>query len=180
MTEFVQRAPAIGASLREPPPCTAAIHRTPPWIVRFYEAYLSADPAQLDAVLDDDVSWLISGPAEQVDFFGLRRGKPAVIELITRIVPCYQKLTGFEIEQLLVEGEKAAVFGRICAQQRETRRSIRFAFAHFLRFRDGRLISMRALADSFDAIEQIMGCRITLATEPGRVPVDPTDLVAAV
>ena len=100
----------------------------------------------------------------------MRRGKAEVIELITRIIPCFQQVTGFEIEQLLVQGDRAASFGRVRSLQRETNRQIRFAYAHFMRFQDGKLISMRALADSFDAVEQLMGYPISVVSEANLVP----------
>lgn len=153
-------------------PCAAALGEiAPPWVTAFYDAYVSRDPQRIDAVLDDEVTWLMAGPAERVDFFGMRRGKAEVIELITRIIPCYQKLMGFEIDQLLIQGANVAFLGRVCAKQRETGRAIRFACAHFMRFRDGRLLSMRALADSFDALEQLMGYRIAITSDSGRLPV---------
>lgn len=152
----------------------------PPWLSAFYEAYLSRDPDRLDAVLDDNVTWLLAGPAERVDFFGMRRGKAEVVELITRIMPCYQKLTGFDIEQLLIQDDRVASFGRVCAQQRENGRAIRFAFAHFMRFRDGRLISMRSIVDSFDALEQLMGCRIAIKSDAGLTPIPGNDQLSAV
>lgn len=142
----------------------------PPWLSAFYDAYLLRDPERLDAVLDDGVTWLLAGPAERVDFFGMRRGKDEVVELITRIIPCYQDIHGFEVEQLLVQADRVASFGRVCARQRETGRAIRFAYAHFMRFREGRLLSMRALADSFDAVEQLMGCRIVVKSDAGLAP----------
>jgi ketosteroid isomerase-like protein len=159
----------------------AALHRmAPPWLSAFYDAYLSGDPQRLDSVLADEVTWLISGPAERVDVFGMRRGKAEVIELITRIIPCYQKLTGFEFDQVLVQGDHVAAFGRVCSQQRETARAIRFAFAHFMRFRDGKVISLRAVADSFDALEQLMGCRIALVIEKDRIPIEANGDIASV
>lgn len=152
----------------------------PLWLSAFYEAYLSRDPDRLDAVLGDNVTWLLAGPAERVDFFGMRRGKAEVVELITRIMPCYQKLTGFDIEQLLIQDDRVASFGRVCASQRETGRAIRFAFAHFMRFRDGRLISMRSIVDSFDALEQLMGCRIAITSDSDLAPVEANDELSAV
>jgi ketosteroid isomerase-like protein len=152
----------------------------PPWLSAFYEAYLSRDPERLDAVLDDDVTWLLAGPAERVDFFGMRRGKDEVIELITRIIPCYQKLMGFEIDQLLIQDEHVAFLGRVCAKQRETGRALRFACAHFMRFRDGRLVSMRALADSFDALEQLMGYRFAITSDVGRPRVERDESISTV
>ena len=156
------------SSCDEKPGAAALEVIAPPWLSAFYEAYLSRDPDRIEAVLDDEVTWLLAGPAERVDFFGMRRGKDEVIELITRIIPCYQKLMGFEIDQLLIQDEHVAFLGRICAKQRETGRAIRFACAHFMRFRDGRLVSMRALADSFDALEQLMGYRFSITSDVGR------------
>lgn len=161
------------------PPCGLG-RPAPAWLCEFYNAYLSAEASRLDTVLHDDVMWLISGPADQVDFFGMRRGKAEVIELVTRIIPCFQQVTGFEIEQLLVQGDCAASFGRVRSRQRETNRSIRFAYAHFMRFRDGRLISMRALANSFDAVEQLMGYQITVVSEASLVPGNSNEEVSVI
>jgi ketosteroid isomerase-like protein len=153
--------------------CRSAIRAAAPEeVTQFYEAYVSREPHRLDAVLHDDVTWLISGPADQIDFFGMRRGKAQAIELITRVIPCFQQVVGFEIEHLLVQEDRAASFGRICALRRETNQSVRFAYAHFMRFRDGKLISMRALADSFDAVEQLTGCRIELRTHHAAAETD--------
>ncbi len=135
----------------------------PAFVSDFYAAFVSCDPQRLDAVLHEDVVWHVPGPADQFDLFGLRRGKAAVIELITRIVPCFHILVGFEMEQILVNGERVASFGRICSHQRESGRSIRFAYAHFLKFEGGRLLKFRAIIDTFDAAEQMSGCSIMVA-----------------
>jgi ketosteroid isomerase-like protein len=175
------RTPAVCAAGCEQQPCLSAIRNAAPEMVaNFYEAYVSCDPQRLDAVLHDDVTWLISGPADQIDFFGMRHGKAEVIELITRVIPCFQRLAGFEIEHLLVQGDRAATFGRVCAHRRETNRSLRFAYAHFLRFQDGKLLSMRSLTDSFDAVEQLTGCRITIRAGAGLAPMLGDDDLAAV
>ena len=130
------------------------------------------DASALDEVLDDNVSWLISGPADYVDLYGFRRGKAAVIELITRVMPCYHRIAGFEIEQLLVQDDHVAILGRVCSRQCETGRALRFGYTHFLQFRDGKLTTFRALADSYDAVSQIMGCRIVARGGATLVPAD--------
>jgi ketosteroid isomerase-like protein len=140
------------------PPCGLG-RPAPSYLCEFYNAYLRGDAKRLDAVLHDDVAWLISGPADHVDFFGMRRGKT---------------------EQLLVQDDRAASFGRVRSRQRETKRSIRFAYAHFMRFQDGKLISMRALTDSFDAVEQLMGYRISLVSGPSLVPANSKDEVSVI
>lgn len=148
----------------------------PAWLVSFYHAYITRDPELLDAVIDDDVDWLLAGPAEQIDFYGHRRGKSAVIELITRITPCYLHLTDFEVEHLLVQGgERAALYGHLRARQRGTGRSIRYRGSHFLRARNGKLVSYRGIADTFDAAEQMVGHPIDVTKRIERVALVPEE-----
>lgn len=151
----------------------------PPWIVAFYEAFVARDAGRLDRILDDDIDWLLAGPAEQFDHYGRRHGKDSVIELITRIMPCYFHTTGFVFEHLIVEGDatdgQVAAHGRLRARQRDTGRSLNFRFANFLRFEDGKLISFRGVPDTFDAVEQIVGHPVDVTRA---IPAVPDDLVA--
>lgn len=147
----------------------------PPALAMFYRGYITPDPAFLDAIVDEEIDWFLAGPSDQIDFFGHRRGKAAVIEVATRIMPCYFRLIDFEIEHLLVQGERAALYGHLRARQRDTGRSIRYRGAHFLRFRDGRLVSFRGVADSFDAAEQLVGHPIDVNKRIERVALAPED-----
>ena len=40
--------------------------------------------ADLEALIDEDVDWAIYGPIDMFPFFGARRGKAAVLEVIGR------------------------------------------------------------------------------------------------
>ena len=144
-------------------------------LAAFYQAYVSRKPELLDAILDDKVEWLIAGPAEQFDLYGLRSGKAEVIELITRIIPCYFHITDFEIEHLLVQGDRVASYGRVRARQRDTGRALRFGYAHFLCFRGGKLVSLRGVPDTFDAAEQVVGHPIDVTKEIESAPISPVD-----
>ncbi|HWV44256.1 nuclear transport factor 2 family protein [Pseudorhodoplanes sp.] len=129
----------------------------PPWLADFYRGYVNRDPALLDAVMHDDVVWRLAGPGEQFEMETAHRGKAAAIELVTRIIPCFFHITGFEFEHLVVQGDLVATYGHLRARQRDTGRSLCFRSAHFLRFRDGRLVSFRGIADTFDMAEQMVG-----------------------
>ena len=50
-----------------------------------HRAINERQPADLEAVLDDDVDWAIYGPIDMFPFFGSRQGKAAVIEVIRQI-----------------------------------------------------------------------------------------------
>jgi ketosteroid isomerase-like protein len=145
----------------------------PPWIAAFYRAYLAHDEVLLGAILHDDVEWLLTGPAEQFDLYGRRRGKREAIELITRIMPCYFQFVDFEIEHLLVSGDHVAAYGQVRGRQRETGRALCFRGAHFLRFADSRLIAFRSIADTFDVVEQVVGHPIDINKQIEHVPLVP-------
>ena len=50
-----------------------------------HRAINERQPADLDALLDEDVDWAIYGPIDMYPFFGSRRGKAAVVEVIRQI-----------------------------------------------------------------------------------------------
>ncbi|MEI7805623.1 MAG: nuclear transport factor 2 family protein [Hyphomicrobiales bacterium] len=134
----------------------------------FYEAYVSRDPERIAAYLDDDVEWMVAGPVELLRFCGQRRGKAAVIEFFAHLVPSVLKFKSFEPEDLLVDGERAAMFAKLSGLQQSTGRMISYRCAQFLRFRDGKIYSFRSVIDSFDAAEQLLGHPIDLDQKAGR------------
>jgi ketosteroid isomerase-like protein len=139
------------------PDVVGAMPDTRDCIAAFYAAYRSRDLELLNAILDDRIEWFLMGPADHFDFYGARHGKEAVIEVISRLIPCYFHVTDFEFDQTLIDGERVATRGRIRARQRDTGRSIRYGFAHFLRFERGKLVSLRGVGDTFDVAEQVVG-----------------------
>ena len=149
-------------------------------VAAFYAAYRSRDLELLNAILDDRVEWFLAGPVDQFDFYGARHGKEAVIEMITRVMPCYFHVTEFEFDQTLTDGERVATRGRVRARQRDTGRSIRYDFAHFLRFECGKLVSLRGLANTFDVAEQVVGHPIDVNRVMDCVSLAPEDDVSAV
>src|SRR5919197_324000 len=131
----------------------------------FYEAFASREPARIAPFIHDDAEWTIVGPVDLLRFCGQRRGKAAVIDLFQRVVPEVLHITGFNMEILLVDGDRAASLSRITGIQRETRRIISYRCTHFLRFRHDQVIEFRSVIDSFDAAEQMLGHRIDLSPD---------------
>ncbi|MGD9924183.1 MAG: nuclear transport factor 2 family protein [Pseudorhodoplanes sp.] len=160
----------------------AAGRAIPDWVADFFEAYLARDAGWLERILHDDIDWLLAGPADQFDHYGRRRDKESVIELITKIIPCYYYPTGFVFEHLIVEGDAAAgqvaAHGRLRARQRDTGRSLNFRFANFLRFESGKLVSFRGIPDTFDAVEQMVGHAVDVTRAIKTLSAFPGDLVA--
>jgi ketosteroid isomerase-like protein len=71
-----------------------------------------------------------------------------------------------ELETLLIDGDRAATFSRLTGVLCGTGRIISYHQAQFLQFHDGKSVEYRAIIDSFDAAEQMMGHPIALPDMP--------------
>ena len=75
-----------------------------------HRAINERQPADLDALLDEDVDWAIFGPIDMFQFFGSRRGKAAVIDVIRQIADNFRVLVDtFDLVQQLLERDVAAI-----------------------------------------------------------------------
>jgi ketosteroid isomerase-like protein len=84
---------------------------------------------------------------------------------ISRLVP----------NDILVDGNRAAVFGKLMASRCDLDQPISYRLAQFARFRDEKLVEFISIIDSFDAVEQVLGHPI--AVHDGR-HADTGDLIA--
>jgi ketosteroid isomerase-like protein len=137
-----------------------------PEIVRqYFQACVSRDPARIGPLLDDDVRWACWGPVELLPYCGEHRGKTTVLDTVVRLAQTTIRLTTMELDEILIDGDRAATFSRLSAIRPGSERVVSFRCAQFLRFSHGKLIEFRALIDSFDAAEQMLGHRIEV-TQP--------------
>lgn len=138
----------------------------------FYRAYESRDPQRICAFLDDHVEWDVFGPAAVMQVCGQWRGKAAVMDRFASLVPRIVEFKRLDRDCLLVDGDRAAMNGHVTCRHCESGRIISHRVAHFIHFRDGKVVSFRAINDTLDAAEQFIGHAIDL----GAVPTD-ADLV---
>jgi ketosteroid isomerase-like protein len=123
----------------------------------FYRAYAARDIDKVGEFLADDVTWTISGPVDLLRFCGTRHGKAAVLDMIGRQISEVYHVLSFVPDAILVDGEWAATVNRLSARLSAGERTISFRLAHFAHFRDGKIVEMRAIIDSYDAVEQVLG-----------------------
>jgi ketosteroid isomerase-like protein len=142
----------------------------------FYEAYAARDASKVAEFLADDVKWTISGPVDLLPFCGTRFGKAAVLDLIERLVPGVFQVFSFVSESIVIEGDQAATLNRLSARRTDNGRVISYRLAHFLRFRDGKVVENLSLIDSYDAVEQVLGHPLAVNELPAA---DGCDLVPA-
>jgi ketosteroid isomerase-like protein len=132
----------------------------------FYKALGARDMKTLAKYLDDDVVWTISGPVDILPFCGQRRGKSVVLNLLVRDIPTLLTGRRFTPNAMLVDGDRAAVLGKLTAVKRDGGRSISYRIAQFMRFEAEKVVEYTSIIDSFDAVEQMLGHPI--AVQDGR------------
>ena len=123
----------------------------------FYHALSVRDMDALESFLDDQVVWTISDPVDILPFCGRRVGKDVVIKLIARDIPTLLSGRRFVPKTMLVDGERAAVLGRLTATKRDSGQVISYRIAHFIQFRNEKVIDYVSIIDSYDAVEQMLG-----------------------
>jgi len=128
----------------------------------FCDALAVRAPELFSTVLDDNIEWTIFGPVDLFPFFGQRRGKTAVMAAFEDM-SAHLSIIRAEKEIVMVDGERAAGLVRINAVDMFTGRTLSLRLALFAEFRNAKLVSLKALFDSFDAVEQSLGRQIDLS-----------------
>lgn len=123
----------------------------------FYRALANRDMDTLATFLDDEVKWTISGPIDILPFCGQRVGKAVVLELLISDIPSLLEGRRFVAQAMLVDGDRAAILGKLTATKRAGGRAISYRIAHFIQFRNEKVVDYISIIDSFDAVEQMLG-----------------------
>ena len=74
-----------------------------------------------------------------------------------------------DIDKILIDDNSVAVLARLSGVKHDGR-AICFRLSHFVEFRDGRIVTLTSIIDSFNAVEQITGQTIDLGATPTLVP----------
>lgn len=145
----------------------------------FYDAFVKPDGAKLAELVHDDVRWTTRGPIDVLSFCGTHHGKAEVLELATRTLPTLFARIELVRESLVIDGDRAAALNFQTSRRRADGRVVTYRFAHFFRFKDGKVIETTTIIDSFNAAEQVLGHALPTdgAVPPGSDPNLLNDLV---
>ena len=126
-----------------------------------HKAINDRQPEDLENLIDDDIDWAIYGPIDMFPFFGARRGKAAVLEVIKRISDNV-RVHRFDRESIILGVDTASSMMRYSLTALDSNKPISLRLAQFAQFKAGRLSSIRILVDTFDLVEQALGRPIHL------------------
>jgi ketosteroid isomerase-like protein len=149
-------------------------------VENFYAAYEKRDFETLERFLDDDVEWSVVGPVDVIHFCGERRGKAAAMDFFRHSVPQVLEITNFVVEELLVDGARAAAFGRLTGIYRPNGHRISYRLSHLVHFRDQKVVKFCSMIDSFNAAEQMLGHPIGTHQDTSTQPAAWSDNVVVV
>jgi len=110
----------------------------------------------IEALIDEDVEWALYGPIDMFPFLGARQGKDAVLDVIRQLADNFH-VRRFDRESIMLGVDSAASMLRYSLTALDSNKPISLRIAHFAQFRDGRLLNLRILVDSFDLVEQALG-----------------------
>ena len=130
---------------------------------RLNSLYAAVRLGNVDFVLnafDDNVEFISYSPIEMFPFLGHHRGKEAMTKVLKAGYDEFDFIT-YEPVFMVCEADDAAVilFARFI--HRKTGRSITTMIAHFIRFKQGRIIELREFMDSFKAVKQMLGRQLS-------------------
>src|ERR1700691_4492340 len=111
---------------------------------------------ELENLIADDVDWAIYGPIDMFPFFGARRGKAAVLEVIRQVAENV-RVHRFDRESVMLGVDSASSVMRYSLTALDSNKPISLRLAQFAQFRAGRLSSIRLLVHTFDLVERRLG-----------------------
>jgi ketosteroid isomerase-like protein len=126
-----------------------------------HRAINERQPEDLEALIDEDVDWAVYGPIDMFPFLGARRGKAAVLDVVSQIAENV-RVHRFDRESIMLGVDSASSMMRYSLTALDSNKPISLRLAHFAQFRAGRLLSIRVLVDTFDLVEQALGRPIHL------------------
>lgn len=119
------------------------------------------DIAEIAPSLHDEIDWAVFGPIDMFPYLGARQGKEAALDSIGQIADNF-RLHKIKQEDVVIGADQASALLRCSLNANDTNRPISVRIATFLRFRDGKVASLRAVIDTFDLVEQTLGRPIHL------------------
>jgi uncharacterized protein len=128
---------------------------------RLHEIYDDFARARLDKVeqiFDQNVDFISHAPIDVFPYLGRRRGRAAVLKALSDLHQQIEVLSFLPVTTL-IDGEAAALTVFVHVRDRSSGRLANFLAAHFLRFRDDKIVEYRAIVDSLDLVQQMLAER---------------------
>jgi hypothetical protein len=122
----------------------------------FLDAFYAGDTARAQECCDDNVSSLTYAPVEVFPHLGLKQSKAWVADAI-RIQQEFYSSRRYTLEFIAAKETRAATLVQATLIKRNDQRVVLLNIGEFFTLRAGRIVEHRALFDSFDLVQQLLG-----------------------
>jgi hypothetical protein len=124
-------------------------------VLKVLDAFYAGDIEGALARCSDDVELMAPAPIDILPHMGRRTGKDEVRKLWQTVHSRYSSLR-HEKREVVAEGDKVAVNIRAFFTKRSNGRVVQFDIAVFFTLREGRVVRMREIMDTFDLVQQVL------------------------
>jgi ketosteroid isomerase-like protein len=124
-------------------------------VLKFLDAFYSGDIEGALSRCSDDIDFIANAPIDLLPHMGHRHGKAAVREMWQTVHGRYSQMR-HEVPTIVAEGDKVATIIRVFFRKRSNNRIVQFDIAAFYTLRDGRIVEIREVMDTFDLVQQLL------------------------
>ena len=124
-------------------------------VLNFLEVLASGDIEGALSHCSDDVEFFANAPIDILPHMGHHHGKAELRQMWTTIHARYSGVR-YEIPIIVSEGDKVAVNIRVFFRKSSNDRIVQFDMAAFYTLRDGQIVGIREIIDTFDLVQQVL------------------------
>jgi hypothetical protein len=124
-------------------------------VLNFLDEFYAGDIEGALARCSDDVDFIANAPVDILPHMGHRRGKDELRQMLKIVHSRYSSLR-YEAQIIVANGDKVAVCLRAFFRKRRNDRIVQFDVAVFYTLRNGRIVQVREVIDTFDLVQQVL------------------------
>ena len=124
-------------------------------VVELIKAFYAGDIERALSLCSDDVDFFSNAPIDILPHLGHHRGKDDVRQMWQTVHQRYSSMRN-EMPFIAAEDDKVAVHLRAFFAKRLNERIVQFDVAGFFTLRDGKIVRIREIIDTFDLIQQVV------------------------
>jgi hypothetical protein len=130
-------------------------------VLHMLEAFYAGDIEGALSRCSDDVEFFANAPIDILPHLGHHRGKDEVRQMWKTVHSRYSSMR-YQVPIIIAEGNKVAAHIRVFFGKRSNNRIVQFDIAAFYTLRDGRIVAIREIMDTFDLVQQVIERDITV------------------
>ena len=136
-------------------------------VLNLLDEFYSGDIEGALSRCSDEVEFFANAPIDILPHMGHHRGKAELREMWQTVHSRYSGMR-HEVPTIVADGDKVAACIRVFFRKRSNGRIVQFDLAVFYTLRDGRVVQIREIIDTFDVVQQVLECDVAAVLAEAR------------